>query len=204
VRFPQGIVPMADRLKGFQKGTIMAKIQAKMLDDESGQDSWIDVTAGPPSRGSTCSVTMCSDPALLVDAQKSAAVSRHSPKSLQSPNVEFDTTLDAVRWKLARDILPPGKNTDWIWDWSSRPEAQTSKQGFFRTSSNLVTPPNSPTQITEHSLSLRHSKLIRKPWFSLELVSVWIVSNVVTFVLGVCVGYFIIRRRLNGQIKPKF
>jgi len=178
---------MAERYKAFQKGTIMSKFQAKLMEDEPGQDSWVELATGPPSRDSTCSV---SDPALLVDAQKSAAVSRHSPKSTESPNVEFDTTLEAVKYKLVRDILPPGRNTDWLWDWSSRPEAQISKGG-----SNLATPPNSPVLCRDRSLSLRHSKWMRKPWFSFEVISVWLVSNVVTFVLGVCVGYFLLRRK---------
>uniref|UniRef100_A0A183GPH0 Piezo_RRas_bdg domain-containing protein n=1 Tax=Heligmosomoides polygyrus TaxID=6339 RepID=A0A183GPH0_HELPZ len=40
-----------------------------------------------------------------------------SPISVQSPHVEFDN-LEQVKYRLVRDMLPPGKNTDWIWDWS--------------------------------------------------------------------------------------
>jgi len=187
---------------GMKKSLIMANIEAAKLqdDDSSLQDSWVDL-AEPPSRGSTSSVTMYTDPGLLIDAQRSTAVSRHSPKSLQSPNVEFDTTLEAVKYKLARDILPPGRNTDWIWDWSSRPEAQAPKEFRFRHpgSCSLTTPPNSPinyeSELSSYlPLSLRHSKWIRREWFSVEILSFFLVSNVVTFVLGVCVGVFVLRR----------
>jgi len=186
---------------GKAKGIILSKIEAKLQDDDSSlQDSWVDL-AEPPSRGSTSSVTNFTDPGLLIDAQRSTAVSRHSPKSLQSPNVEFNTTLEAVKYKLACDILPPGRNTDWIWDWSSRPEAQPPKEFRFRHpgSCSLTTPPNSPinydSELSYSPLSLRHSKWIRREWFSVEVLSVLLVSNVVTFVLGVCVGVFVLRRR---------
>lgn len=50
--------------------------------------------------------------------------------SLQSPQVEFDTDLQQVKDRLVKDMLPPGKNTDWIWDWSSRPEAIPPKYDY--------------------------------------------------------------------------
>jgi hypothetical protein len=46
---------------------------------------------------------------------------------MNSPNVEMVDGSDAVRYRLAKDMLPPGKNTDWLWDWSSRPEAVPPK-----------------------------------------------------------------------------
>jgi hypothetical protein len=42
--------------------------------------------------------------------------------SVQSPHVEFEPNFDQVKMQLVKDMLPPGKSTDWIWDWSSRPE----------------------------------------------------------------------------------
>jgi hypothetical protein len=49
---------------------------------------------------------------------------------MNSPNVEMVDGSDAVRYRLAKDMLPPGKNTDWLWDWSSRPEAVPPKYDF--------------------------------------------------------------------------
>lgn len=46
-----------------------------------------------------------------------------SPVSIQSPCVEFESNLEQVKYRLVKDI----KNTDWIWDWSSRPEALPKK-----------------------------------------------------------------------------
>ncbi|PIO73530.1 PH domain protein, partial [Teladorsagia circumcincta] len=59
----------------------------------------------------------------------------NTPVSVQSPHVEFDN-LEQVKYRLVRDMLPPGKNTDWIWDWSSRPEAYPPK--FCNISQNLI------------------------------------------------------------------
>ncbi|KAK5976581.1 hypothetical protein GCK32_021964 [Trichostrongylus colubriformis] len=55
-----------------------------------------------------------------------ASSKERNPVSVQSPHVEFDN-LEQVKYRLVRDMLPPGKNTDWIWDWSSRPEAYPPK-----------------------------------------------------------------------------
>ncbi|CAJ0583253.1 unnamed protein product, partial [Mesorhabditis spiculigera] len=43
-----------------------------------------------------------------------------------SPHIEFEST-GSCEYKLVREMLPPGKNTDWIWDWSGRQEAVPPK-----------------------------------------------------------------------------
>ena len=53
--------------------------------------------------------------------------SRLSPVSLQSPKsskVEFESSLEQVKYRLAKDVLPSGQkgNNEWIWDcclWTS-------------------------------------------------------------------------------------
>jgi BCL2/adenovirus E1B protein-interacting protein 3 len=162
-------------------------------------DSWVELA--PPSRGSLCSSV---DAYLLTDAQQPTKGGSHnSPKSLQSPNVELED-LEAVKYKLTRDMLPPGKGTDWIWDWSSRPEAVPPKEYRFRHpgSSALTTPPNSPVPSpgeVASSLSLRHSRLLKSQSLSPEVLIGFVVSNLLTLLLGACIGYYIGKR---GQEEP--
>lgn len=66
-------------------------------------DSWVDL-AEPPSRGSTSSVTMYTDPGLLIDAQRSTVVSRHRYVSSLFSNAGLagaplpDSQMGDVRW----------------------------------------------------------------------------------------------------------
>jgi BCL2/adenovirus E1B protein-interacting protein 3 len=143
--------------------------------------------------------------------------SRHSPKSsMNSPNVEMADGSDAVRYRLAKEMLPPGKNTDWLWDWSSRPEAVPPKeynrlfssrhgsgnekqkdkdmQGGIATA--LTTPPNSPIPSPDnyYGYSWRHTALVRGDMLNADVVLGLIVSNLVTFLLGACIGYCVCLR----------
>ncbi|VDM80609.1 unnamed protein product [Strongylus vulgaris] len=107
-----------------------------------------------------------------------------SPVSVQSPHVEFDN-LEQVKFRLVRDMMPAGKNTDWIWDWSSRPEAYPPKCVRVRQyGSNLTTPPNSP----EPELMTIFAYDVEPKSMSLTVVVSFIVSNVITFVIGAAIG----------------
>lgn len=44
-----------------------------------------------------------------------------SPVSVHSSIIEFEANLEQVKCRLTKD-LPTRMSTDWIWDWSSRPE----------------------------------------------------------------------------------
>lgn len=151
----------------------------------SQAESWVELA---PSRQSLCSsvdATMC----MLDDRDKD---SRLSPVSVTSPHIEFES-LEAVKYRLVRDMLPPGKNTDWIWDWSSRPEAIPSKSLRMRQyGSNLTTPPNSPEpELLSHFPSY-DSDIGRIS--SLNLMLGMIVSNIVTFVIGAAIGFVVCKR----------
>jgi len=134
--------------------------------------------------------------------------SRLSPVSvLHSPHVEMESSLEQVKYRLIKDMLPPGKNTDWIWDWSSRPETIPPKGLRFRTTNGagsvVTTPPNSPIPDQLHGVaSFRHSKLIRSAFFRVEVLVGLVVSNLVTFVLGAAIGFCICKRLSNGRSDP--
>lgn len=161
----------------------------KFEDAESMPESWVELA---PSRTSLCSSVDAS--MVLVDDHKDKD-SRLSPISVQSPHVEFDN-LEQVKYRLVRDMLPPGKNTDWIWDWSSRPEAHPPKCVRMRQyGSNLTTPPNSP----EPELMTVFAYDVEPKSMSLQMVFGFIVSNIVTFVLGAAVGFAICKRLVKER-----
>ncbi|CAD5216070.1 unnamed protein product [Bursaphelenchus okinawaensis] len=156
---------------------------------DSQAESWVELA---PSRASMCS----SVEAIMVDRdgaeQSGAKLSRASPVSFQSPHVEFETNLEQVKNKLVKDMLPPGKNTDWIWDWSSRPEtlfAQRNIRNRGNGESTLTTPPNSP-EPSEYDFNGK------KPWslWRFEVIFGLVVSNLMTFVLGATVGFCICKK----------
>lgn len=185
------------------------------LENFSTVDSWVELQP-PPSRGSLSSSV---DALLQIDPVAAGKVtsnrgSRHSPKSLQSPNVEMlDSCLEEVmKQRLAKEILPPGKHTDWLWDWSSRPEVQppinlgarrvrsstnpTNQQAATGGQSALTTPPNSPVpERPDMWMSLRHkSLLVKSPLFRADVILGLVVSNIVTFLLGACLGYYMCKQ----------
>lgn len=169
---------------------------------ESAPESWVELA---PSRASLCS----SVEAVMVDEGSGEASankdSRLSPVSLQSPHgVEFETSLDQVKYRLVKDI----KNTDWIWDWSSRPEKQEhfppnkmsrnrSGQAIGQVGSTLTTPPNSPEPELSSEFEFKTTKL-QKPassvFWRFEVIVGLVVSNVLTFVLGATIGFCICKK----------
>ena len=118
--------------------------------------------------------------------------SRLSPISLQSPHVEFESNLEQVKYRLAKDMLPPGKNTDWIWDWSSRPEANPPnrllRHRSGQISSTLTTPPNSPEPELASEFDYKMDRAPKSVFFRFEVIFGLVVSNLMTFVLGATIG----------------
>ncbi|VDP17552.1 unnamed protein product [Soboliphyme baturini] len=107
--------------------------------------------------------------------------------------MDLDQNLEKVRCRLAKDYGSLPRNMDWNWVWSSRPEVTPPKiYGFrHRKWTSVITPPNSPTtpsSIEQRSLSLRHSRLIECQWFSVEVLSFFLLSNVLVLVLGFYAG----------------
>lgn len=118
--------------------------------------------------------------------------SRLSPISLQSPHVEFESNLEQVKYRLAKDMLPPGKNTDWIWDWSSRPEANPPNRLLRHRSgqigSTLTTPPNSPEPELASEFDYKMDRAPKSVFLRFEVIFGLVVSNLMTFVLGATIG----------------
>ncbi|PAV86525.1 hypothetical protein WR25_24257 [Diploscapter pachys] len=140
-------------------------------------ESWVELA---PSRTSLCSSVVDSVVMVEQEAVPKDKDSRLSPVSMQSPHVEFDN-LEQVKYKLVKEMLPPGRGTDWIWDWSSRPESIPPKHLRIRQyGSNLTTPPNSPVPDVY--------PIVEDSAFSMRVVFGFIMSNIVTFVIGAAIG----------------
>ncbi|TMS36009.1 hypothetical protein L596_003280 [Steinernema carpocapsae] len=167
-------------------GNVNEKIQDEL---ESVPESWVELA---PSRASLCS----SIEAVIIDRDSEPGMSkdsRLSPVSIQSPHVEFEN-LEQVKYRLVKDMLPPGRNTDWIWDWSSRPEAPPSKSVRYRgvAGSTLTTPPNSPAPELDYDYV---PKAVVKPSFSrFNVILSLVVSNIVTLFVGVSLGFYFCKR----------
>jgi len=161
---------------------------------ESAPESWVELA---PSRASLCS----SVEAVMVEVTGESSVnkdSRLSPVSVQSPHVEFESSLEQVKYRLAKDVLPSTKNTDWIWDWSSRPEAIPPKMMRHRSGqvgSTLTTPPNSPEPEINSDFEFKTVKSQRNSnFFRFEVIFGLVVSNLVTFVIGATIGFCICKK----------
>ncbi|XGW33817.1 hypothetical protein V3C99_017906, partial [Haemonchus contortus] len=161
----------------------------KFEDSDSVPESWVELA---PSRTSLCSSVDASMVSLDEHKDKD---SRLSPVSVQSPHVEFDN-LEQVKYRLVRDMLSSGKNTDWIWDWSSRPEAYPPKCVHMKQyGSNLTTPPNSP----EPELTMVFAYDVEPKSMPLHVVVGFVVSNIVTFVIGAAIGFAICKRLVKER-----
>lgn len=167
----------------------------KTDENDSVPESWVELA---PSRMSLCS----SVEAVMMEGNggESSANkdSRLSPVSLQSPHVEFESSLEQVKSRLVN--LPSSKNTDWIWDWSSRPEAIPPKMMRHRSGqigSTLTTPPNSPEPELSSEFEFKPERA-KKPASSVflrfEVIFGLVVSNLMTFVLGATIGFCICKK----------
>lgn len=130
--------------------------------------------------------------------QSSARVSRApssigslkgSPKSPpNSPNTEPSTEEDLKEvyinyYSKDGDFIKVEKSTDWIWDWSSRPDQTPPKDWKF------VHP-------KKKTYSMRHAKVGKVGLFSKELVYTLIVTNFLSILIGTGVGIWLTKRSI--------
>ncbi|KAI6174745.1 NIP3-like protein [Aphelenchoides fujianensis] len=166
-------------------------------DVESQAESWVELA---PSRASLCS----SVEAVMVDRDNAEGSglnrdSRLSPVSIQSQHVEFEPNLEQVKFQLVKDMFPAAKNTEWIWDWSSRPETIAPNRFLLRNRSGqvgsaLTTPPNSPEPELASEFEFKPGKTKKWIFYRFEVLVGLVVSNLVTFVIGATVGFCICKK----------
>ena len=79
-------------------------------------------------------------------------------------------------------------SNEWIWDWSVRPELKANEAIFVGSYDFKL------SQNSQKKLSLRQWA-IRRGLFSKEILSIFLLSNVLSLVLGAGIGYAILIRR---------
>lgn len=187
----------------------MTSTPPKFMED-SLCDSWVELNAQscvtPPDRTTPLPFATSEEYLrLLKEAQResgqsSAQISKASsridtpresgsPKSPpNSPNTELSTGEDPLKGVYInysnKDELVANfdKSTDWIWDWSSRPDQAPPKDWKFRH-------PKS-----KKSYSMRYAKVGKNSLFSKEVMYTLFVSNIISILLGTGVGMWLSRR----------
>ncbi|KAK7791442.1 hypothetical protein R5R35_010926 [Gryllus longicercus] len=177
----------------------------KSNNDDVLGESWVELG----SQGRVTPLPFCSGEEylrLLREAQResnqsSARVSlassrRGSPKSPpNSPNTELvDDELKGVYINYCYkdgDFINVERSTDWIWDWSSRPDQVPPKDWKFK----------HPKRKT---YSIRHAKVGKNSLFSKEVLYTLFLTNFISLLLGTGVGMWLSRRgvyfpRLNFE-----
>lgn len=177
----------------------------KSLPEESLGESWVDITscASPISFQSADRVTpvpFISSSGdeylrLLREAQRESNSSsrvlskessiKGSPKSPpNSPNNELEDDLRGVYINYSNrggELYNLDKSTDWIWDWSSRPDQAPPKNWKF------IHP-------KKKTYSMRNAKVGKDGLFSKEVLYTLFLTNILSILFGAGVGAWLCKR----------
>ncbi|CAH1784000.1 unnamed protein product [Owenia fusiformis] len=109
---------------------------------------------------------------------------RASPKSPHSPVNELSSS-DFSTIQENQELQNTVK--DWIWDWSSRPEAHppSDMSAMFK------------HPVKKHKLSIRNTRVMRSGPFCLENLPTLLMSHACTFFLGAAAMFIYLRRYCN-------
>ncbi|XP_033633280.1 BCL2/adenovirus E1B 19 kDa protein-interacting protein 3-like [Asterias rubens] len=181
----------------------MATNSPRRHGEESLNDSWVVFNQEGGDGNRPHSIYNGNMEKLLMEAQReSRSTSRGSsqggsPKGPPSPNGSGANSAPGSTYSNGSDrsqtapLLPGsstavGHGTEWIWDWSSRPEPLPPKEFRFKH--------------PDHTrLSIRKSKAMKSNFLSAEVLSVFIPSliltNLLTLGLGIYIGLRVISPR---------
>ncbi|XP_057593449.1 BCL2/adenovirus E1B 19 kDa protein-interacting protein 3 isoform X2 [Hippopotamus amphibius kiboko] len=188
----------------------MSQSETPAPQEESLHGSWVELHFGSNGNGSgvpdSVSIYNGDMEKILLDAQhesgRSSSKSSHcdSPPRSQTPqdtNRASETDTHSIgeknsyqseedyleRRKEVESILK--KNSDWIWDWSSRPENIPPSKEFLL----FKRPPRAS------ALSMRNTRVMKKGGvFSAEFLKVFLPSLLLSHLLAIGLGIYIGRR----------
>lgn len=122
---------------------------------------------------------------------------RGSPKSPpNSPNTELAATEEDLRNVYINYVNKDGdivKDTDWVWDWSSRPDQQPPKDWKFEHPNQTEEERNKPIHA---GYSIRQVRVGKNSLFSREFLYSIVLTNVLSLLLGAGIGAWLQKRGL--------
>lgn len=122
---------------------------------------------------------------------------RGSPKSPpNSPNTELAATEEDLRNVYINYVNKDGdivKDTDWVWDWSSRPDQQPPKDWKFEHPNQTQEERNKPIHA---GYSIRQVRVGKNSLFSREFIYSILLTNVLSLLLGAGIGAWLQKRGL--------
>ncbi|XP_049281908.1 BCL2/adenovirus E1B 19 kDa protein-interacting protein 3 [Anopheles funestus] len=133
------------------------------------------------------------------DSQESSRITslRGSPKSPpNSPNTELAATEEDLRNVYINHVHKEGeivKDTDWVWDWSSRPDQLPPKTWKFEHPSPTNEEMNKPIHA---GYSIRQVRVGKNSLFSREFLYSIVLTNVLSLLLGAGIGAWLQKRGL--------
>uniref|UniRef100_A0A2M4BWC2 Putative bcl2/adenovirus e1b 19 kDa protein-interacting protein 3 n=1 Tax=Anopheles marajoara TaxID=58244 RepID=A0A2M4BWC2_9DIPT len=123
---------------------------------------------------------------------------RGSPKSPpNSPNTELAATEEDLKNVYINYENKEGdivKDTDWVWDWSSRPDQQPPKEWKFEHPKK--TGQEECTKISHSGYSIRQVRVGKNSLFSREFLYSIVLTNVLSLLLGAGIGAWLQKRGL--------
>uniref|UniRef100_A0A2M3ZFU6 Putative positive regulation of apoptotic process n=1 Tax=Anopheles braziliensis TaxID=58242 RepID=A0A2M3ZFU6_9DIPT len=123
---------------------------------------------------------------------------RGSPKSPpNSPNTELAATEEDLKNVYINYENKDGdivKDTDWVWDWSSRPDQQPPKEWKFEHPKKAGQ--EECTKISHSGYSIRQVRVGKNSLFSREFLYSIVLTNVLSLLLGAGIGAWLQKRGL--------
>lgn len=165
---------------------------------EGLSDSWIEMQLTPLAsrKGSSSDLdhSAATLEKLLKDAQRehlssspvlslaSHASSHHSPKELLSPSSESPIHVPIP----GQRVLSEQQITEWMWDWSSRPE------NIPPCDFGQLKHPDKPLDVARDKERGRHSEMVGL--WSMPLMTTLLVTHACTFTVGAALMLLLVRR----------
>jgi BCL2/adenovirus E1B protein-interacting protein 3 len=161
--------------------------------NERLNESWIEVQDSQLSESQSPVPARAANSAmekLLLEAQKesSSGTSRiDSPASSKASSrcSNGDRAANSDSPQAEPDLMPELKGTDWVWDWSSRPEAIPP--------SGTVSRLKHPTP-QRSRFSIRNTRIMHGLYYSMENLPMLLLTHACSFILGATTMFVCLRR----------
>uniref|UniRef100_A0A915MI24 Uncharacterized protein n=1 Tax=Meloidogyne javanica TaxID=6303 RepID=A0A915MI24_MELJA len=169
---------------------------------DSVPESWVELAPSRASLSSSIEAVNIGDNSVGggIISQRD---SRLSPVSIQSPAVEFESSLEQVKYRLVKSMIGPDvggntnkSSTDWLWEWAYRSDGGASNDNPEPEETTDFFTFKSPGGKLYHRRIVSNKKLFDWSMFCrLDVLLAIVVSNLITG----AVVYYCITRMENAQ-----